>query len=417
VSGVKKTGIWLAVSVFLVLAGCFPQQEPEEEVVQNDPESEQETSIVPGNQLDEENYRMIIPYKPSEARGVITNQVANRLDIDELEEGLMRHSKDVFDPEDYLFQEGQYLTSDMVYDWLGRALTEEELENRVQERIEWLEENKMTVDEDQIREELQQGLNPEIEDVEGLEEEEAIEMHEENPRYLSHILEQNFLRKREDDSVELAGISVGIAMKSVYRYQLETGGPDYYEEISEAEMLEQGEEIAQEILNRIRQIEGLEEIPIMLAIYREAEQSSPIPGNFVAKTTIDSGGDTIGDWESLGEEYILFPSDEGREKYFDDQEIVTSFGEEIAQFFPNYVGVIGEGFYIDEELQRLSIEIPLEFYGKAEVMGFTQFAYGLVQDMFSNYFELEIKVTSSDQVESLIYRPADAESPTVHIFH
>src|SRR5690625_2041841 len=320
---------------------------------------------------------MIIPYSPSAARGVITNQVGNRLDIDELEEGLMRHSKDVFNPEEYLFQEGQNLTNSMVFDLID-------------------------------------GLNPDI-DTEGLDPEEARELHEDNPRYLSHILEQNFLQRRDDDSVELAGISIGIAMKSLYRFSVE--GNDYQEGISESEMLAQGEQIAQDILNSIREIEGLENIPVMMAIYREADQASPIPGNFVTKTIVDGGSDSIGEWESIGEEYVLFPSDEGREKYFDDHEIVSSFGEEIAQFFPNYVGIIGEGFYIDEELQRLSIEVPLEFYGKAEVIGFTQFAYGLVQDMFANYFELEVKITSSDRVESIIYRPPDAESPTVHIFH
>ncbi|GAB3804637.1 CamS family sex pheromone protein [Virgibacillus kimchii] len=411
----KKTGIWLTAFLFIILTGCLPQQDTEEEVVQN--ESEQETSLVPSHRLDEENYRMIIPYRPSEARGVITNQVANRLDIDELEEGLMRHSKDVFEPEEYLFQEGQYLTSSMVYDWLGRSLTEEELEREVEREIARLEEEEMTVNEDQIRENLQQGLNPAIEDTEDMDVDDAIERHEESPRYLSHILEQNFLQRTDGDSVELAGMSIGIAMKSVYRYQLETGGTYYYEDISESEMLEQGEEIAQEILNRVREIEGLENVPVMLAIYREAEQSSPVPGNFVAKTTVDGGVNSIGDWDSISDEYILFPSDEGRENYFDDHEVISSFGEEIAQFFPNYVGIIGEGFYIDEELQRLSIEIPLEFYGKAEVVGFTQFAYGQVQDMFANYFELEIRVTSSNKVESLIYRPANAESPTVHIFH
>jgi protein involved in sex pheromone biosynthesis len=372
-----KTGIWLAVSLVILLSGCLPQQQdPEEEILQNDPEAEQETSIVPSHQLDDENYRIIIPYEVSEARGVISNQVANRLDIDELEEGLKRHSKDVFDPEDYYFQEGQYLSESTVFELIDE-------------------------------------LNPEI--GEDLDPDEERELREDNPRYLSHILEHNFLERRDDDSVELAGISIGIAMKSVYRFQVD--GIDYQEEISESEMLAQGEQIAQEILDHIRSIEGLENIPVMLAIYREAEQSSPIPGNFSVRTIVDGGGNSIGDWESLGEEYILFPSDEGREKYFDDHEVVSSFGQEIAEFFPNYVGIIGEGFYVDEELQRLSIEIPIEFYGKSEVIGFTQFTYTLVQEMFENYYELEIKVTSSDQIESLIYRSPEAESPTVHILH
>ena len=42
----RKTGIWLTVSLFVLLAGCLPQQDSEEEILQNDPEAEQETSIV-----------------------------------------------------------------------------------------------------------------------------------------------------------------------------------------------------------------------------------------------------------------------------------------------------------------------------------------------------------------------------------
>lgn len=348
------------------------QDSNEEEVVQDDT-AQEETSIVPSYKLSEENYRMILPYKVSEARGVIVNQMANRLDIDEIEEGLRRLSKDVFDPEELYFQEGQYLTSDIIYNWIDE-------------------------------------LNPTVE--EGSDE----DTYRENPRYLSHIVEQNYLSHHEDGTVQLEGMSIGIAMKSVYRFQTETGGPYYYEEIPKDEMLSQANDMAQAIVGEIRQMEGLADIPILIAVYQEEEQSSPVPGNFVAKANVPGGSSMVDDWDSLNEENILFPSSEGEEKYYEDHEIVTSFGNEIAEFFPNYVGLIGEGFYIDEELQKLTIEIPIEFYGKAEIVGFTQYAYGLVQDMFSNYYDLEISIVSGEQVESLIFRNAGEEAPTVHIF-
>lgn len=356
----------------LFITGCV-QKSTEEEVLQN-ADTEQETSIVPSYQLSDENYRMILPYKTSQARGVIANQLANRVDIDEMEQGLQRLSKEVFSPSDFYFQEGQYLTSGRIYDWID-------------------------------------GLNPEVET--GSDE----DTFRDNPRYLSHILEQNYLKHNDDGTVQIAGMSIGIALKSVYRFQTEIGGPYYYENISEEDMLEQGNRIAEAVVEEIRQEEGLADIPIMVGLYREAEQASPVPGNFVARANVPGGSNSISDWDDVDEENILFPSSEGREKYYDDHEIVTSFGNEIAQFFPNYVGLIGEGFYVNGELQKLTIEVPIEFYGKAEVMGFTQYAYGLVQDMFSNYYDLEINITSSNQAESLIYRNAGDETPTVHIFH
>ncbi|MBP1970415.1 protein involved in sex pheromone biosynthesis [Virgibacillus natechei] len=410
----KKASIAL-MGVVLLLASCAPDMNNEEEIVQDD-ESEEETAIVPSNQLSEENYRMILPYQPSEARGIIVDQVANRLDIDEMEQGMRRHSMEVYDPSDHYFQEGQYITESMVYDWLGRELTGEQFETELQEEIDRLEAAEMTINDEviqNIEDDLQKGHNPPIED------DEDQEMHEENPRYLSHILEQNYLTQGEgeDDSVQLAGISIGLALKSVYRFQTEIGGPYYYEDIPENEMMEQGQEIAQSVLEEVRQLEGLENVPVMFSLYREEEQSSPVPGNFVAKTNVSGGETSIDDWESIDEETVLFPSDEGRDKYFEDHEIVSNFGDEIAEFFPNYTGIIGEGFYIDGQLQKLTIEIPLQFFGSAEVTGFTQFAYGLVQEMFADYYDLEINITSSDKVESLIYREAGEDMPNVHIYH
>lgn len=77
--------------------------------------------------------------------------------------------------------------------------------------------------------------------------------------------------------------------------------------------------------------------------------------------------------------------------------------------------MIGDGFYINEELQKLTLTIPLEFYGKGEVVGFTQYTYGLVKEMFQDYYELEVKIKSNEKMESVIYRDAGEKEPTVHI--
>ncbi|MBP2257681.1 CamS family sex pheromone protein [Virgibacillus alimentarius] len=406
----KKIIVYL-MCILLLFSGCAPN-EKEDEVVKKDEKSSKKTStIVPSYQLSKDDYRMVLPFRPSKARGVIVNQVANRLDIDEVENGLRRHSKEVFDPDKYYYEEGQYLTEEMVYNWLGRTLTKDQLKKEVKEQKENLEEAGKEVDEEKIKKDLQQGLNPSIED------DSDKNAHQDNPKYLSHIVEQNYLKKKEDNSVKLAGISIGLSMKSVYRYQTETGGPYYYEDISKEEMEKQGNKIAERVLKRLRKIDGLENVPIMISLYREAKQGSPVPGNFVAKTTVPEGENSIGKWKSIKEEYVLFPSDRAKEAYYDDAEIVSSFGKDIAEYFPNYVGVIGEGLYVDKELRKLSIEIPIEFNGESEIVGFTQYTFGLIKEMFPDYYDLEVKITSSDQIESVIYRESGKKEPIVHIFH
>src|SRR5690625_4883836 len=357
-------------TLLLMLAGCG--NIIEDDIIQQE-EQETEISIIPSHSLQEDQYKILLPYRPSAARGAITNQITNRVDIDELEEGLRRHSTSVFSPDKYVFEEGQYLSTDKIFELIDL-------------------------------------LNPDIKDKSDKKE------HRQNPRVFSHILEQNFL-ERKDNRVDLVGVSIGISLKSVYRYQTDTGGPYFYENISLNDMVKEGERIAQQVLHELREMEELQNIPIMIALFREAEQSSPVPGSFIQKTVIDSGEREIGKWEKISEEYVLFPSNDAKDKYPNDYQKVKAFSEKIAEYFPNYVGVVGTGFYEEGELTNLSIEVPIEFYGKGEVIGFTQYAYGIVQEIFPNHFNIEVYVFRSEGAESLIYRDAGEDEPNVHIFH
>jgi|SRR5690625_20783 len=371
-----KRVLLLLLCSLLIMTGCMNIRK-QEDIVQTDEENETEVSILPSHQLSKSQYKMLLPFRPSAARDAITNQITNRVDIDELEDGLRRHSTSVFDPEKYVYEDGQYFTTNQIF-----ALIDE--------------------------------LNPEIEEKK--KKEDQIDEHRKNPRVFSHILEQNYL-KRKEDTVELVGVSIGISLKSVYRFTVETGGSYYYEDIPMDEMLEEGKRIAEIVLNNARDIEGLENVPIMIALFREEKQSSPVPGNFVAKTVVGEGERSIGKWEKISEKHVLLSSSQSTGKYSEDYQKVKSFGEKISQYFPNYVGVIGEGFYIDDQLSSLTIEVPIEFYGRSEIVGFTQYAYGLVKEIFKNHYDLEVIISSSDKTESTIYRAAGEDEPNVHIFH
>lgn len=380
----------LAIMFFiflLLLSACSPQfKEDEDQVIDHSlEEGAPETAIIPHHSLEEDNYRVVIDSNLSKARGVITNQIGNRLDIDELEEGLQRHSKSAFDPSTHYFQEGQYIEKDVLYDWLERKDSTEE---------------------------GSQGLNPEI--GEGSKE----EQEKENPKYLSHILEQNYLTKKGEDAVELAGVSLGIAMKSVYRFQTEIGGPYHYEEISQEEMMKEAESIVAEVIQRVRQIEGLENVPLLIAVYREAPQNSLVPGNFVAKTLVPGDKASVDEWQTIDEEYVLFPSGYAEKTYPDISANIVDFESDISNYFPNYVSVIGKGFYQNGELQKLTLEIPVAFYGKAELVGFTQYAYGLILSGFQNHYDMEVKITSGSgtKQEALIFREAGEDEGFVHIY-
>lgn len=114
----KKTIVILFL-LSLIISGCAPNFSSEEEVIQEptEDEGEEQRFIIPQSLTDEE-YRTMLPYEVNAARGVITNQLSNRYDIEELETGLIRHATQVFDPEDFFFQEGQYLNRNTLLTWI-----------------------------------------------------------------------------------------------------------------------------------------------------------------------------------------------------------------------------------------------------------------------------------------------------------
>lgn len=364
--------LFLTLTIF-ILASCNLGIE-DDDVVETD-EGEEETFLIPSHKISEAEYQMILPFRPSEARGAITNQVFNRVDIEELEDGLRRHSTDVFDPKDYVYEEGQYFTSSEIY-----ALVDE--------------------------------LNPKIKEKK--KEKDQIKEYRDNPRVFSHILEQNYL-VRKDKSVELGGISIGISLKSVYRFTTETGGPQYYEDISMKEMLEEGERVAEHVLKIIREKEDLKDVPVMIGLYREAKQASPTSGQYVRKTFVDAGESSIDKWEKIEEEHVLYTSKTSSDKHADDYQKVKTFDQRVNEYFPNYVGVVGEGFYVDDDLQKITLTLPLEFNGRSEVVGFTQYVYGVADEIFQKHYDLEIVIETMDKTEAIITRDAGDEELDVHI--
>lgn len=386
----KKHSI-LGMVLVLLLAGCAPSFDEEQEVVQ-DSKDKKETAIIPKYKISDEYYQTILPFKPSNARGLVVSNVNTRYDIEEFENGLMRIAQTQFDPEKYLFQEGQMLDSSTISRWLNREYTEAQLKEKGLKTTENL------------------GLNP-IDPGKG----DIAKRSEENPIYLAHILEHNYLVK-EDNNIRLGGVVIGLALNSIYYYQKEAYGATYETKIDSDKVEAKGKEIAQEVLNRLRQMDGMKDIPITIALFEQKERSSVVPGNFISFTNINKNSSEISNWEDLKEEFYLFPSTAALEKYRDDVNNFTNFKDEVEQYFPNFNGVIGRAFYMDDQLRNLNIDIPIQFYGNSEAIGFTQYVAGLIMERFPSYIAVQVSITSVNGPEALIVREANQDEPTVHIY-
>lgn len=383
----------IALSLVLLLTACAPNFQKQEEVVQKTDDSKKEKAIIPKYKISDKYYRTIMPFEPSQARGLVVENLNTRYDINEFETGLMRLAQNIFDPDKYVFREGQYLDRKTVQLWLNRKFTPEQLK------------------EENLSEKENIGLNP-LDDGKG----DIKERNNRNPIYLAHILEHDYLVQGENNTYHLGGVAIGLALNSVYYYQTEQFGATFERKIPHAELEREGKKIAEKVVRRLRKMDGLKDVPIMIGLFEQESRSSVVPGNFFAYTNVAKGSSSISEWEKVNEDYILFPSPEAEEKHRDDWTMFQNFKQDVEKYFPNFNGVIGRAFYAEGQLQEINIDIPIQFYGKAEVIGFSQYVTGLVMEHFPDYISVNVNITSVNGPEALIVRKPKQNEPFVHIY-
>jgi protein involved in sex pheromone biosynthesis len=393
-----KKFVGILLCLVLVLSGCSASIKNENKVVQGN-KNKQENAIIPKYSISSDYYKTILPYKPSTTRGLIVSDIGNRLDIDEFEQGLMRISSDQFSKSEYLYQDGQLLNKDVVQSWLKRKYTPAQYKQKLKDLKKF----------DQTATLINDGLNPTTDTIKS-----ADQQAKQAPIYLNHILEQDYLKKSGNE-VKVEGVSIGLAMNSIYYYKEEHGYPRELE-IDQSEMLKQGKVMAQEILTRLRGMPQFRNIPITFGIFRQASRDSVVPGTYVIKTDVSSSDSTIGSWDKIDEKYYLFPSVGATADHRDDAMKMVNFKTDIESYFPNYTGVVGKGFYKDNDLVELTIDIPMQFYGKSEVIAFTQYVTGLVMEYFPSYLKVQTNISSVDGPEALIVKDVNADKPYVHIY-
>ncbi|MCG7345643.1 CamS family sex pheromone protein [Sporosarcina sp. ACRSL] len=367
----KRLFVLPGLAAVLLLSGCLPSIGPEkEEVIQENEEQIEETVMIPNVQLKDEYYRTLIPIKKSASRGLVVNNIYTKYDIQEAEQGLMRLSAQHFDTKNHFFQEGQYIDRKTASAWLARSSTNEA------------------------------GLNPP--EAKG-------EDAEEKPIYLAHIIEQNYLTLTDEKKVRLSGISIGLALNSVYY----SNGKET--EIPDAELEKQGIAMADKIVSRLRAKEGFQDIPIVIGLFKQERRNAIVPGTYFATAFADKGKSSASGWKQVNERYVLFPAPADIDNYRDINTTFSHFKQDIDNYFPSFVNVIGKGFFKENRLQSISIEIPIQFFGKSEIIGFTQFLTDHVIKYFPN-IDVEVSITSVNGPEALIVKEAGDDEPFVHIY-
>ncbi|MCO7124587.1 CamS family sex pheromone protein [Sporolactobacillus shoreicorticis] len=410
----KKTAAACSVllGLQLVLSGCWFNNSNNSTVKNSNGKTENASLIPSANDSD---YQMLRPKSDSTTRGYIQYGPKNRVDMDQMETGLMDLSKDVFSPNDYVFQMGQYMKNTDINSILYRKGSEPQ---RAANKSLPKDQQKTVIP----------GINPALGKGKNI-----VEQSKNSPKYINYVLEQDYMKRNSKGQYKIAGMSVAVSLNSVYADNINYNGKIYpiSEKLNRAKVEGWAKAHAQQIVQRIRDIgkdnkdssdktyEDLQKIPIFLTLYVTAEPESYVPGDFVAKTEISAGSSSISKWTSVNEHHVLFPSDNATNSYKGDLDKFNQIKNDVQKYYPNYVGVIGKAFYRNKELSDLTLNINFnKFVDESEMIGFTNYVTSLVEKRlpFERSIPIHIYISTNDIPEALIERTESMDQPYVHIF-
>lgn len=319
-------------------------------------------------------------YRTSKSRGVSVSQESNQFNIKGFENGLLNISKKEFSTKKYVFQEGQYLSTDQVENWLDRKSKSNPT-----------------------------GLNPE--------KVKSTTPTGRTPIYLSQIDEQDFMVPN-GKSLKLSAMTVGLAINSVDYYKKTQYGPTYQTNISNAEVKKHGKAIANQVLQRLRKKKALKNIPIIIALYKSASDDSLVGGNFFAYSLNDDSETKISKWTKVNQKNYVFPLQSNKKgPSTNDEDSFDNFKSTIQGFFPNLSGVTAQAQYTDGSLTGMNVNITTQFYTQTEIISFTQYIQGAAQKYLPANAPIDITVQSTEGIQSFLSRKANEKKFSAHIFN
>lgn len=392
-----KRTIFLFISILLILTACSNKNEKQN----NENEHSNSTKQTATNKnVQGDDYRTILPFKESKARGVLQDNMANGYNGEDFERGLLNLSKAIFPTNKYLYQDGQYLDKSTINSYLGPKFTKDEIDDMSEKEKKEKDANENL------------GLNPSHHGETNKE-----KIAKESPAYLSNILEQDFYGNNDKNGSNIKGMTIGLSMNSIYYYQKEKDGETYSEKLDNDEIEKQGKAMASEILSRLRANNDLKDIPIHFAIYKQSSQDSITPGRFISEATAEDGQTKINNWHEINETTVLLPSDQADKLNENLNNNFKQFNNNLQSYFTNFTQAAGKVKFVDKKPKVLTIDLPIDYYGEAETIAITQYVTEQANKYFDNIDEYEIRIKDGNNPRALISKNKDDDKPQVHIYN
>ncbi|MEH6892226.1 CamS family sex pheromone protein [Bacillus sp. JJ864] len=339
----KKIVLFI-ISLSLILTGCSMKTNKEDQVAKEDGNTKEEKIIIPKYSISNEYYQTIIPLREQKIVGTINEKTNSKLNVDEFETGLMNIALKQFDTKNYYFQSSEYLSS--------KAL-------------------------------------------------EKLITGQETP-YVSNIIEHDYFTKKDNNTLALGGIVVGLAMTSNH---------------SNEEILNKGNEMANELLKELHRSDVTRTVPITFAIFKQESKNSLKAGTIISSSTVAKGDQKVGEWSTVNEQSFIYPSEELTKIHDEDVKLLDEFSEQTRNTAEGEnIGIIAKLNYKENKLEKLNISCNFKINGRTEVINWAQVVTEKLLDVFKDNKDTKIQLTikSEQKDEAVIILDKNKDKPFVY---
>ncbi|MDD7758557.1 CamS family sex pheromone protein [Aerococcus suis] len=366
---VKKTWQMLTITALtLSLAACQQFKELPDPNESSDKVSNESTQ-----QLSDDYYQAVVEdnnYEVNQTSG-LTVGPTSQANTENLEEGLYQLAQGAFPTDEYLLKEGTAISEETANNWLGTK-----------------------------NDDNPEGLNPDGYN--------ASSRDKFEPRYLNSIIEYDLMQEQDDGSMKLGGISIALAMNESDTFTSDDDSEESVE-IKRDTQKAKGQEMAKEIVSRLRKQDKYKDVPIQVGIFANAPSDDVGGGTFISEA-MASEGKNLDDWTEYKTDYIVFGVDDAPNE--EDSEAFQTFQSDVEDLFPQLSGITGVGRYEDGDLEHIDVTINSQFDGYTETVALTQRTMDSAENLFNKNIAVDIEIISPEGTRAVLSRPAGADTFT-----
>ena len=145
-----KRTIFLLMSILLLLTACGDghkqtSSDKEQSEHKDNHNKNQVKQIATDKKVQGDNYRTILPFKESQARGLLQDNMANGYNGEDFESGLLELSKEIFPTNKYLYQDGQFLDKKTINAYLDPKYTKKEIDKMSEKEMRKIRGNEVSI--------------------------------------------------------------------------------------------------------------------------------------------------------------------------------------------------------------------------------------------------------------------------------